>query len=143
MIEGPKITSHFFWKEVYCKCGKCGEMPKSVNFNVQMFAKVLEKVRKTVNKLAAKYDLNLGEIHLIITSWYRCYDKNSAHSTGLAVDIACENNIMRFLITSAAIKCGITRIGEYVPNQNRKIIHLDIDDTDLQKRPLYQLWVEA
>jgi zinc D-Ala-D-Ala carboxypeptidase len=47
-------------------------------------------------------------------------DATGAHSTGHAVDIRCRDSRSRFIIVTAALKVGFTRIGIY-----DKHIHLD------------------
>jgi len=141
-MESPKITKHFTWRDASCKCGKCGPMPDTIIDNVVELAERLEKVVVTANKLVKKFKLNLEEITLTITSWYRCYSKD-AHGLGLAVDISCRDNVHRYLLIAAAIICGFNRIGTYVLTTDRKIIHLDIDNTNPLIRPPYQLWVES
>lgn len=53
---------------------------------------------------------------------------NSAHLSGLAVDIACPNSHERFLLVQAALKYGFNRIG-----MGSNFIHLDIDETKPQR----------
>jgi len=49
---------------------------------------------------------------------------NSAHTRGLAADIAAPTSRERFLIVDAAIKAGIHRIGI-----GKSFVHVDIDGT--------------
>lgn len=58
-------------------------------------------------------------IPLVLTCAYRssAYDKSKdrsgkgAHTFGVAVDIRCNTDSNRYKIISAALKCGVTRIG--------------------------------
>lgn len=67
--------------------------------------------------------------NLVITSGYRCKKYNqevggadgSAHIHGLAADISCNTNQLRYEIVRAAIHFGIHRIGIY-----KRHIHVDI-----------------
>ena len=73
-----------------------------------------------------------AKIPFTINSAYRCVKHNadvggrdkSAHTFGLAVDIACSNNHHRFLIIKALLHVGFTRIIVY-----KDFIHADIDGT--------------
>ena len=94
-----------------CKC--CGE--NHVDPRVEQYVKELEaRVGKT----------------LIVASGYRCEKHNakvggsptSSHLGGLAVDISCKSDRLRFALIHTAIKLGVTRIGVY-----RNFVHLDID----------------
>ena len=94
-----------------CKC--CGE--NHVDPRVEQYVKDLEaRVGKS----------------LIVASGYRCEKHNakvggsptSSHLGGLAVDISCKSDRLRFALIHTAIKLGITRIGVY-----RNFVHLDID----------------
>lgn len=142
MTQDPKskITEHFFFEDAYCKCGKCGPMSDSIINNVVELAERLEKVIKTANVLIKEYNLDIPDIILKITSWYRCWDKNSAHSLGLAADIDCQNSLIREILVESAVLSKINRIGVYL---NRKIVHLDIDQTAPDIRPSHQLWVQV
>ena len=70
-------------------------------------------------------------IPLVINCAYRSreYDLkkgrtgNSAHTLGLAVDFKCLNNQTRQKIITAAIMCGVTRIGV-----GRTFVHVDMGD---------------
>lgn len=53
---------------------------------------------------------------------------NSAHTRGLAFDIACKTDHQRFKIVTAAILCGWKRIGVY-----STWIHLDADPSLAQQ----------
>lgn len=72
----------------------------------------------------------MAGIPLVINSAYRSKsyeltkgrDGNSAHTRGLALDIKCATSRNRYKIVSAAIRCGIRRIGI-----GKTFIHLDDD----------------
>ena len=68
-----------------------------------------------------------AKVPMKVTSDYRDPkddDDNSAHTRGLAVDIACTTSRDRFAIVNAALAVGIKRIGVY-----DRHIHLDVDDS--------------
>jgi len=83
---------------------------------------------------------DIAGIPFIITSGYRTMDENdllpgsakdSAHLSGLAVDLLADNSITRFKITKALISVGLCRIGIYQT-------HLHVDN-DLSK-PQGVMW---
>lgn len=69
---------------------------------------------------------------LVLNCAYRSreYDRikgrtgNSAHTRGRAVDIRCNTSANRYRIVSAALACGVTRIGI-----GKTFVHLDNDKT--------------
>jgi len=82
---------------------------------------------------------------LFVTSGYRTKEHNeylknkgysaspdSAHLSGLAVDLSCTNNVLRFDIVDLALGQGIRRIGVA-----KTFVHLDIDLT----KPKDRLWL--
>lgn len=91
--------NYFSIKETSCKCG-CG-------FDIK------DEMRAKLNQIREKVD-----IPLYLSSGARCPDHNraiggapnSAHTQGLAADIACSNSELRYDIIKAALDCGITRI---------------------------------
>ena len=84
------------------------------------FLALLDKVREKAG------------IPLVLNSAYRSkeWDKskgrsgNSAHTKGKAVDIRCNTSANRYKIVSAALACGIKRIGIA-----KTYIHLDNDSS--------------
>ena len=102
--------------------------PKMVGVNVNLMF-LLDNARK------------FAGIPFYITSGVRTKDQNfacggvsdSAHLSGLAVDIACLNDEQAYCIISGAMASGFKRIG-----LGKGHIHLDIDTTKPQK----VLWVE-
>ncbi len=87
------------------------------------------KMRKsTLDLLDSTRDL--AGVPFVITSGYRTrsYNKkvggvhSSSHTKGYAVDIRCKNSKDRYLIITAAINCGFSRIGV-----SGNFIHLDND----------------
>lgn len=71
------------------------------------------------------------KFELVINSGPRCQahnatitqNKNSAHTLGLAADIAVANSHERFLLIRAIYSMGFRRIGR---SDKRKFIHIDI-----------------
>ena len=78
----------------------------------------------------------MSGIPFIITSGVRTEEENeeaggvadSSHLTGLACDIACENDEQAFCIIYGACGAGFKRIG-----RGKGHIHLDIDPAKAQK----------
>jgi uncharacterized protein YcbK (DUF882 family) len=77
---------------------------------------------------------------LIVTSGFRTEEHNaevggvdsSAHTGGYAVDIACRDSRLRFLIIQAALNVGISRIGIA-----KSFVHLDADPS----KPVQVAWL--
>lgn len=78
-------------------------------------------------------------VPFVITSGFRSVGENiaaggvhdSAHESGLAVDIACSDGDTRFRMLSACLAVGFQRIGVYDLH-----IHVDVDET----KPLGVVW---
>jgi uncharacterized protein YcbK (DUF882 family) len=76
---------------------------------------------------------------LIIQSGWRTLEHNtevggvdgSAHTGGWAVDVACRDSRLRFLIIQAALNVGISRIGIA-----KSFVHLDADPS----KPVQVAW---
>ena len=83
---------------------------------------------------------NWSDVIIVLTSGSRCIfhnaqvkgARNSAHLRGLAADIFCASSKDRWYIITAAIACGIVRIGS-----GDTFVHLDIDDSLTPSR----MWV--
>jgi len=85
-------------------------------------------------KLVLMLDLarSLAGVPFKISSGFRCKKhnkkvsgvKNSAHLTGLAVDIEVPNNVARLKILRALVIVGFNRIGI-----SKGFIHVDVDKT--------------
>lgn len=79
---------------------------------------------------------HIAGIPFVITSGYRTAEhnaevdgvENSAHTSGLAVDLRARNSIEHFKITKALLDVGFKRISRKYPNH----IHCDIDETKPQ-----------
>jgi len=104
---------YFTEQEFYCHCGNEHEQivePKLIL--------MLDIARHHAN------------VPFKITSGYRCLQWNksvggvldSAHTKGLAADIAIGDNYKRFQVLDALIRIGFQRIGLY-----KNFIHCDID----------------
>lgn len=106
---------NFKFSELACKCGKCDSKGQ------EMDAAFMEKIQK----LRDEYGFPLT-----VSSAYRCpqhpAERRKAspgeHTTGMAIDIACDYNRAHEILT-AACKIGFLRIGI---NQkgNGRFIHL-------------------
>lgn len=105
------LSQHLSRKEIACKCG-CGKDHISPDL-VALF----ERIRARVGPLT-------------VTSGVRCPKHNraqggkadSAHVTGLALDIACTTGTQRFALIRVAMEEGCNRIGVHP-----LFIHLDVD----------------
>lgn len=110
------LTKNFSKHEFACKC--CGVSKMNI-----LFIKRLQIAREE------------AQIPFAITSGYRCLKHNTAvgsqptssHILGLAVDLAIPNSRNRFIVLSALIEAGFTRIGI-----GSDFIHVD---ADLDKPP--------
>lgn len=119
-----QLTKHFTLGEFQCGCG-C-DMPKTIQLNIVELTFRLQMVR-----------VLLG-VPLTITSGYRCTAhnasiggaKDSAHTKGYAVDIACSGGAARMRLVVAAL--GVfKRVGVA-----KSFIHVDIDP----RKPQEVLW---
>ena len=94
-------------------------------------------------ELVLKLDLarEIAEVPFRINSAYRCQKhnqlvggvKDSAHLSGLAVDIACLNSSDRIKILRGLIIAGFRRIGI-----GKTFIHVDIDNSKPNNLWLYE-----
>ena len=104
---------YFKPEEFACKC--CGATVYDI-----WLVELLDNVRERFGK------------PMIITSGYRCPTHNglvggkpnSAHTKGVAVDIACDNSVDRFNLIRLFIDEGVDRIGIA-----KDFIHVDVDGT--------------
>jgi uncharacterized protein YcbK (DUF882 family) len=111
MKEFFQKIPNFDAEEFRCNCG-CGQL-------------IINKI--LIKRLQKARDI-LGDV-IFINSGTRCTKhntiekgtKNSSHLDGTAVDISCNTNHYRFLLLSALIKAGFTRIGI-----TRDFIHVDV-----------------
>lgn len=111
--ESPVELKYFKLEEFKCPC--CGEVNMDQNFLI-----MLDNAR------------GIAGIPFKVTSGYRCDKHNaevggvsdSSHNKGMAADIAVADGRARFLVVSAAIKAGFTRIGIA-----KTFVHLDSDDS--------------
>lgn len=92
----------------------------------------VHKMSKTLIRMLTNAR-ELAQVPFVITSAYRCVKHNaevggrklSAHTLGLAVDIAATDNHSRFRIVYGLMKAGFTRIIIY---KGGGFIHADIDE---------------
>lgn len=118
MSEDPKIKA---WDKIRHFHASEFDSPDSIGSGLMMNL-----------ELVVMLDMLREKVHqpLHITSGYRTKAHNlvvgktpeSAHTKGLAVDIACEDSHLRWLIIKGAIDVGFKRI-EPAPRH----IHLDLD----------------
>lgn len=112
-------TKHFSDKELSCKCG-CGFKTTD-----SLFLDKLEIARE------------IAGIPFIITSAARCKEHNkavggvdtSAHTKGLAVDIAFKDSHSCYIILRSLYDAGFKRIGI---NFAKSFIHCDVDESKPQ-----------
>lgn len=112
------ISKYFDRAEFSCRCN-CGRDDIDLEL-----VDILESIREFIGK------------PIIITSGVRCDKHNlaeggkldSAHLSGKAVDIRCDNSTYRYNLISYAISQGIMRIGIA-----KTFIHIDIDDNKPQE----------
>ena len=89
----------------------------------------LDNMSEALIRLLAQIE-NWSDVSVVLISGSRCIfhnakvkgARNSAHLRGLAADIFCASGKDRWNIITAAIACGITRIGV-----GDTFVHLDID----------------
>ena len=115
---------YFNLTEFYCKCGR------------------EHKEQIIDERLIIKLDLarEIAGIPFVVTSGYRCVPHNegvggkvsSAHLIGKATDIRAKGSSSRFLILSALLSVGFTRIGI-----GDNFIHVDIDED----KPQNTIWL--
>jgi uncharacterized protein YcbK (DUF882 family) len=110
---------HFKLDEFKCKCG-CGRHVDKMNEDFMLcldHARELagEPFRITSGYRCPTYNLSIGGVH------------NSAHTKGLAADIATGGSRSRFVILKALLTMGFTRIGI-----GQSFIHVDMDDSKPQ-----------
>lgn len=112
----PSLT-YFKASEFDCKCGRC---EGSATHMDKRLLNLLDKAREAAG------------IPFVINSAYRCQAHNrrvggvanSAHTRGLAVDIATLTSQARFEVLDALLVLGAERIGIA-----KTFIHVDVDDT--------------
>lgn len=113
-------TKHFSDKELSCQCG-CG-----FTITDELFLRRLESARE------------IAGIPFTITSGARCKEHNkkvggvdsSAHTKGLAVDIAFKDSHCCYVILDSLYKAGFKRIGI---NFAKSFIHCDVDESKPQE----------
>ena len=107
--------NYFSDSELNCRCG-CG---------MTITKPLLDKLNKA---------RELAGVPFAVTSGARCKEHNrkvggtpnSAHTRGMAVDIAYQSSRAKFAIIKALLGVGFVRIGD---NQKKSFIHCDIDDS--------------
>ena len=113
------ITAKYFKEKEFKACSpSCSMQDMS-----QGFLDLLDKVREAAG------------IPLVLNSAYRsvAHEKKmgrngtSSHTKGLAVDIRCNTSANRYKIVTAALSCGIRRIGI-----GKTYVHLDADPEKAQ-----------
>jgi len=113
-MSNPAIQ-HFKPSEFLCQCGKCDLTYDAMDAD---FLRLLESARGEAG------------VPFVLTSALRCSAYNarvggvpdSAHTRGMAGDVAATDSRTRFLIIYGAVMAGFKRIGI-----NDEFIHLDSD----------------
>lgn len=111
-----QISKNFTSEEFACQCG-CGLdniSPKLVNMLQQVRDIIGKPIRITSGCRCIKHNRNVGGT------------ANSAHITGMAVDIATPTGTERYEIINSLMAAGFKRIGI---NFEQRFIHADIDDS--------------
>ena len=120
LYDMANISEHFTAEERRCKCGKCDG---AVIENLELI-RLLESVRHQVGNA------------IVINSWCRCPAHNeaeggkpdSAHLSGKAVDISCDNGVYRWKLVDILKSVGFQRIGIA-----KSFVHADIDTEKPQR----------
>jgi len=107
------LTKNFDTKEFACPC--CGA--------ARVSSKLIEMLQVAREEAG---------IPFTITSGFRCREHNmdvggsntSSHLRGLAADLACNGSSQRYLMLTALLKAGFSRIGV-----GSDFIHVDVDAT--------------
>jgi zinc D-Ala-D-Ala carboxypeptidase len=109
---GVQITRNFSEAEFDCKCG-CGLKDISV--------KLVEDLQITRSEYGCPMTVTSG---IRCPTWNKASggSKNSSHLTGLAVDIAMDDAVLRHRLIRTILEMGWMRIGIA-----KSFIHLDID----------------
>lgn len=111
-----KLSKNFDSSEFACKCG-CGyDTPNPELIRMLQAARELygKPMRITSGCRCIKHNRNVGGT------------ANSAHISGMAVDIATPTGTTRYLIIESLMAAGFKRIGI---NFKKSFIHADIDDS--------------
>lgn len=111
-----KLSKNFDSSEFACKCG-CGyDTPNPELIRMLQAARDLygKPMRITSGCRCIKHNRNVGGT------------ANSAHISGMAVDIATPTGTTRYLIIESLMAAGFKRIGI---NFKKSFIHADIDDS--------------
>jgi len=104
-----------------------------------------EEVAGLDKELCAMLDMARGKakIPFVITSGLRTAEQNatlpnavcdSAHLTGHAVDLRCEDDMERYAMVNALLSCGFNRMGIYFSDGH---LHVDNDTT----KPAGVIWL--
>jgi len=111
-----KLSKNFDSSEFACKCG-CGyDTPNPELIRMLQAARDLygKPMRITSGCRCIKHNRNVGGT------------ANSAHISGMAVDIATPTGESRYLIIESLMAAGFKRIGI---NFKQRFVHADIDDS--------------
>lgn len=111
-----KLSKNFDSSEFACKCG-CGyDTPNPELIRMLQVARDLygKPIRITSGCRCIKHNRNVGGT------------ANSAHISGMAVDIASPTGESRYLIIESLMAAGFKRIGI---NFKQRFVHADIDDS--------------
>lgn len=107
-----KLSKNFTAGELSCRCG-CGARP------TRDLVRLLQRLRDELGR------------PLVVTSGARCERHNRAvggaryskHVTGEAVDLSCQDGVLRYALVQKALELGFTGVGVA-----KDFVHLDIRD---------------
>ncbi len=115
---------HFRASEFACPCGNCDGGAERMDYDLLL---MLDQAREEAG------------IPFVITSGYRCPQHNaavggvpdSAHTLGMAADVAVLSSRARFTVLAALLSMGAQRLGV-----GDTFVHVDVDDD----KPLDVAW---
>lgn len=112
--EAPERWGDFTESEMACRCG-CGALPDTA------WMERLQQIRTAVGR---PFNVTSGARCPAYNATVSKTGRDGPHTTGLAVDIACES-VLAYAIVDEAMKAGVRRIGIQQKGSGR-FVHLDV-----------------